>query len=349
MIVITSVAVAWSTDDPVCVPLYLPNQPGLDFNGVWGTGDTGVITDRFIQMLNPTGGLVPVMHGVDLSMYNVKLNYRRLALCGTQFSFVRMDRAFKTHVQSLSGQGIYFIPTFDFQRASKYRLPSTYLPFSGKPDSVLEGSALMKDARLHGRALAKEFLDMISATGLNEVSTFRLENDSVKFFAIDVEELNNGINNAGLNRQFGIIYAATIVAFVTEIQEKHPDMVPILYLFPNVYWNYLRFSTSEDDRALSTYSAWVARNRPRAADVYMPMSTDAIDKYMQRFCRVGGGDRCIFQQYTHRALIGYGVAIPSQGAVPLHHDLDRMFPIKTCHIGSRKVLVRDDVERSDCM
>lgn len=346
---------------------YISGKVQLEYSGLWGATDSGVITDRFVVPVDKTGAPMKVQHGVDLSGYNSGIDYHRLATCGATFAFVRLERpaptgkkastqgalpAFQQHVRGLRQAGIGVIPTYDFQRDKRFRQVATYVPYKGKLE-LLESSVLMDDARAHGRALARQFLTLLKSSQLPEVGTFSVRPVNSRFFAIDVEEDNRPVNDAHLGAEFGMVYAATIVAFALEVQKTDPKLVPVMYTSLNTYSSYLSDNIARaDDLALSTYPAWVVRVLPDGREAYPMKATAKIDKQAQRFCVVAGGDRCIFQQYSHRALIGYGLSIPYKKPVPpapSHHDIDRLFSVKTCTIGVGQVLVRDDAERSRCL
>lgn len=303
--------------------------------------DGGVITDGFLD-LERKESTYDVAHGVDLSHHNKSVGYEELVKCGANFAIIKADYYFNTHSNSFLKHNISVIPYYYLDVVSQTGIDYRNNPqkFSTPQGSELSSDALKtlaQEGRALGKNKAESFLEKYreKAESLNPVSVAGL---SGRIVAIDVEEYIRSKNvKKHEYRDYGRFYASMLAGWVSKVKEAYPDMLVLLYTFPDMYVSYLQYALPEDNEIIQGLPIWLAHLSRYGDDINFK------NKGLERLCNsTAGGNRCIVQQYTHRGV--FGVIQPKHKPFPpIHIDIDRMFYVNVVETNAGKQYVRRDV------
>jgi hypothetical protein len=295
----------------------------LNSPAAWGN-DSGPIVDGFIDVLAENGTVLKVAHGVDLSRYN-RMDYTSFNKCGGTFAFVQMDRQFHEHAIGVQAHGATVIPYFFFKLPKKLRQASALLD-----SDKAEGIELLRKAYIEaGEKSARDFLASLQKFNQQNSSKWPMVAELAglkgKFIAFDVEERPLDRLTKNQAQQYGRGYAAAVCAWIKTVEAELSEVIPIIYTFPAIYGDYLAYAYPEENKCLQGHPIWLARTFKTGGEALVDKDNPGtIDKYVQRLCRVPGGNRCIVHQYSHR-----GVFMAKEsgrpGGIPPHFDLNRFY------------------------
>jgi hypothetical protein len=304
----------------------------------WGATDSGPIIDGFLE-LRRGDGLAPIEHGVDLSHHNTGIAYDELQRCGATFAFVKMDNMFSRHRQALEQRNIRVVPYFYLSVSNvgiDYKGRAGQ--FSGAAGVDLPADqmdALMRTARTMGQTKATQFISRYE-NALPGTPPTNLGGMTGRLVAVDVEEYLPPSSTSLQRRNFGRFYAAMLSTWVSDLRERYPDIIFIFYTFPAIYTDYLQYAYPADHAVIHGMPVWLARTRGDGSDLDLTR-----ERNLQRIClSSSGGNRCILHQYSHRATFGFPAARGRE--VPLHLDVNRLFPTKQVSDSRGQQYVRAD-------
>jgi hypothetical protein len=303
--------------------------------------DSGPIIKGFLDLRNPSGGILDIQHGVDLSHHNKQVNYSELSRCGADFAIIKMDNHFINHFQQLNLHGIPVVPYHYLSVAANNRLDYKKRPeiFSAPNGTALSESALrnlLNIAEVMGREKAKFFVAEYLARMPEQNRTFSLAGLNGQIVAVDVEEYFNGKSTLVQRQAFGRFYAAMLASWIREVRSRLFDIKIIFYTFPDIYTSYLQFALPDANAIINAMPVWLARTRATGEDFDLKS-----EQNLQRICWSNNvGNRCILHQYSHRGVFAVN-SRPSQNP-PAHIDVNRLFVAKEVANGVGQQIVRRD-------
>jgi GH25 family lysozyme M1 (1,4-beta-N-acetylmuramidase) len=319
------------------------NRPRL-----WGTTDAGPIVGHHVAVSDED----VLMHGVDISHHNDDVDYARLAECGTEFAFVKMDQDFGSHAASLRSHNISVIPYHFLSSSARWNGRSQFMSchpeFFG--DAAME-TQLLAAAEAAGRNQAATFLQRYASRVPADRRTVDLPGLSGQLIAIDVEATfanpsavpacTAPRSTPDQNIRYGRYYGRVLSTWVGAVREQYPDAIILLYTDTNTFATHLAFATNDDYALASTMPVWVAQvtdESGRDIATRIATRTERYGRQLQALCLANGaGNRCIFHQYTHRGLFGAKNGERDWAvATPVHHDVDR-------YLGARPVVTEHGI------
>jgi hypothetical protein len=326
----------WSACSTYTAPGKFNNRPT-----VWNKTDSGPIVDGFIHPISRNGTMLKHVQGIDLSRYNKHISYSTLSECGGKFAFVQMDELFDDHLDGLMQANVTGMPYYFFS-LPKELLKASALPISPTEQQIREARQKYGDA---GRQAAAEFLEISDEYEKQRGS--RMPADTTiggltrKFVGLDVEQQPIKPIDTEHARQYGRFYATAICVWIQAVKAKIPDIVPLLYTYPAIYGDYLRYAYTEEAECLDQYPVWISRTYPNGWEALTNQKKmSSVDKVVQRFCLSPRGNRCLIHQYTHRGIF---MATKQSRPIPIHFDLDRFYDAKVVdtQLGQQFVRVED--------
>jgi len=343
-----------SVANATCPRFAAPSQ-FADTPPSWGN-DSGPIVAGFVDSKRPAGNLFDLIHGVDLDSYNA-VDYSKIIDCGGKFAIVRinqhandhdsLDELFSANMAGLAKQQTSAFPYYFFALPKELR---KIAKFNGNLSDSDEAQ-FRKIYESAGVQAAQSFLNLLK-TAKYTVPTNEISGLKGMFVAVDVEQtpLDAAQANQNAAKYYGTFYSVAVCSWIKAVTVGLPQLVPVLYTFPAVYGDYLRYAKPDVNPCLQGLPVWVARTYGNGWEAIRETdpshctgtpSLCATDKLVQQLCEIQGGNRCIIHQYTHR---GTAIAIgkPSKG-IPPHIDLDRFYTSKTvaAPAGTQYVRIED--------
>lgn len=365
-------------------PRYVAPHNFNDKPPSWGGTDSGPIVPGFIDSRRSnTKALLRADQGIDLAAGN-HVDYRDIRSCGGKFAFVRInhsrprglvDQDFLPNVKSLNKVGVKWMPYYYFFVRKRRKKLEKFEHLSDK-----EVRALLPAYRRLGKRAAQEFfrfVHMLSKKGgVNAFPVVDLGGLKGRLAAIDVEQ--TPIRDAKLSRRarreskasrvrrermasrerrdYGRLYAAAVCEWTRVVRSRYRDAIPVLYMFPSIYSDYLRSAYSDASNCLARLPVWIARTSRNGWEAVQNIDAANCSKYREKpkrrkctvdemvkhLCETAAGNRCIFHQYTHR---GTAIAIGKRNrkGIPPHIDMDRFYEAtsKRTYAGIQYVRVVD--------
>ncbi|MBB2486164.1 hypothetical protein H5407_13150 [Mitsuaria sp. WAJ17] len=312
-------------ESPKPCPRY--QAPGQFDNApaVWGTTDSGVIVDGFVDLIGAGNKVFDVLHGSDLSIYN-EVTHEKMAACGGKFSFVRMDNGFDTHYRALQKAGIKPVPYVYFKIPTELRRAHKYVD-SGDGSQQLE--QILSKFELIAEKAASTTLNQLEQSQL-ALQSIEIAGMRGKLIAVDIEEklLDEKQSQREHRVAYGRGYGRALCRWTTLVKKRHTDLTVILYTMPAVYGDYLRYALPADHACIKGLPVWIAHTTADGGDSIYSSSRRAAsifsDESAQRLCLLSTGNRCVIHQYSHRAT--FASAKGFNPKKPQGIDINRWFP-----------------------
>lgn len=334
-------AIAASPESPKPCPRY--TAPG-NFNNapaIWGTTDSGVIVDGFVDLTGAGNKVFDVLHGADLSIYN-DVSHAKVAACGGKFSFVRIDNGFEKHYRALQKVDITPVPYVYFKIPADLRRARNYA-------DAADGSQKLEEILAKFEAIGEK----AASTTLAQFEQSRPALQSVeiagmrgKLVAVDIEEklLDEKQSQREHRVAYGRGYGRSVCRWTTLVRKRHPDLTVILYTMPAVYGDYLRYALPADHACIKGLPVWLAHTTADGGDSVYSSSRKAAstfsDESAQRLCLLSTGNRCVIHQYSHRATFAGAKELNPKS--PRGMDINRWFPSVVVKTEAAADLVRRD-------
>lgn len=328
-------------ETPKPCPRYQAPGPFNNVPAIWGTTDSGVIVDGFVDLRGTANKIFDVLHGSDLSIHN-DVTHAKVAACGGKFSFVRVDDGFEKHYRALQKVDITPVPYVYFKIPAELRRTSSYIDApdgSQKLDQILaKFEAIAEKAALTTLAQFEQ-----SRPALQSVEIAGMRG---KLVAVDIEEklLDEKQSQREHRVAYGRGYGRALCRWTTLVKKRHSDLTVILYTMPAVYGDYLRYALPADHACIKGLPVWIAHTTADGGDSVYSSSRKAAsafsDESAQRLCLLSTGNRCVIHQYSHRATFASAKAFNPKS--PRGIDINRWFPSMAVKTEAAVDLVRRD-------